>query len=71
MKKWVLQSTSDEAFFAMTDEEFEERSNRLAFKAIHGIVDEEVIAANERGYRTMEKLVGKKIALKARKIFGD
>jgi len=25
MKKWVLQSTSDDAFFAMTDEEFDER----------------------------------------------
>ncbi len=71
MKKWVLQSTSDEAFFAMTDEEFDERCNRLAFKALNGIVDEEVIAANERGYRTLEKLGGKKSALMARKLFGD
>lgn len=66
MEKWVLQSTSDEAFFAMTREEEDERSNRLAFKSLNGIVDEEVIAADERHYRNSELLFGKEYADKQR-----
>lgn len=65
MKKWLLQSTSDEAFFAMTREE-DERCNRLAFKAQKGIVDDEVIAADERHYRNNELLFGKEHANKLR-----
>lgn len=51
MKKWVLQSISDEAFFGMTEEEFNERSNRLAFKELNGIVDAEVTASKLRFYK--------------------
>ena len=71
MKKWVLQSTSDDAFFAMTDEEFDERCNRLAFKALNGIVDEEVIADKERHYKRLAKNYGQEYADKERAMFGD
>ena len=58
MKKWVLQSASDETFFAMTDEEFDERCNRLDFKSLNGIVDEEVLADKERYYKRLAKKCG-------------
>lgn len=57
MNKWVLQSTCDEAFFAMTQEEEDERCNRLAFKALNGIVDEEVLAAEKRFGNRYESLI--------------
>lgn len=41
----------DIKFFEMTDEEFNERANRLANKKLNGIRDEEVINADERVYR--------------------
>lgn len=71
MKKWVEQSTSDEVFFSMTDEERDTRTDRLAHKALNGIVDEEVIAANERAYKNMEELFGKFCTKQIRKMFGD
>lgn len=67
MKKWVLQSTSDDAFFGMTEEEFNQRANRLAFKELNGIIDEEVIASKERHYRNMITLYGKNEADKMRR----
>jgi hypothetical protein len=70
MKKWVLQSASDEAFFAMTEEEFEERSLRLDFKVFNGIVDEEIIAYRERAYRKEVEKYGKESADEMKRIFG-
>jgi hypothetical protein len=58
MKKWVLQSTSDEVFFGMTEEEFNERSNRLAFKELNGIADAEVTASKLRFYKNQVALRG-------------
>ena len=71
MKKWVLQSASDETYLKMTEEEFEERITRLDFKRLNGIMDEELIAANERGYRNMELLVKKLMQMKKSKIFSN
>ena len=71
LQKWVEQSTSDEAFFAMTEEEFNERANRLANKVLNGIKDAEVIAADERVYKRMAKLNGEEYANKVRKMFDD
>ncbi len=71
MKKWVLQSTSDEAFFAMTEEEFEERSRRLTYKVFNGIVDEEVIAYRERSYRRDVETHGKEKADEIKRMFGE
>jgi hypothetical protein len=71
LQKWVEQSTSDEVFFAMTEEEFEERAYRLDFKSLNGIIDAEVIAARERGYKNIAMLDGEEYANKVRKIFGD
>jgi hypothetical protein len=71
MKKWVLQSASDEAFFAMTEEEFEERSLRLDFKVFNGIVDEEIIAYRERGYRRDVETHGKEKADEIKRMFGE
>jgi hypothetical protein len=62
MEKWVLQSTSDEVFFGMTEEEFDERSSRLAFKELNGIVDAEVIASKLRNYKTKISLLGQEAA---------
>lgn len=53
---------NDMKFFAMTDEEFDERANRLANKALNGIVDEETIEATNRVYRNWELLFGKEEA---------
>ena len=69
--KWVEQSISDEAFFAMTEEELDERANRLAKKVLNGIKDADVIAANERSYKSMAMLFGEKYAIKVRKMYGD
>lgn len=52
----------DLKFFAMTNDEFNERADRLAYKALNGIVDEETIAATERTYRNWVLLYGKKEA---------
>ena len=71
LQKWVEQSTSDELFFGMTDEEFDERANRLANKVLNGIKDADVIAANERSYKSMAMLNGEEYANKIRKMFGD
>ena len=71
LQKWVEQSTSDELFFGMTDEEFDERANRLANKVLNGIKDAEVIAADERVYKRMTKLFGEEYTNKVRKMFGD
>ena len=54
----------DLRFFAMTDEEFDKRANRLANKTLNGIVDEEVIEATKRVYRNWELLYGKEEAMK-------
>lgn len=53
----------DIKFFEMTDEEFDERANRLANKVLNGIRDEEVIEADEREYRNKELFYGKEAAL--------
>ena len=71
LQKWVEQSTSDEAFFAMTEQEFDERANRLAYKVLNGIKDAEVVAADERVYKRMAKLYGEEYANNTRKMFGD
>ena len=52
----------DLKFFAMTNDEFNERADRLAYKALNGIVDEETIAATERTYRNWVLLYGKEEA---------
>ena len=46
--EFLRQSTDDAVFFGMSDEEFDERANRLAFKALNGIHDAETRAADER-----------------------
>lgn len=46
--EFIRQSTDDAAFYGMSDEEFDERANRLAFKALNGIHDAETRAADER-----------------------
>jgi hypothetical protein len=58
MEKWVLQSISDEAFFGMTEEEFDRRCNRLAYKELNGIEDAEVIASKLRYYKNKVALLG-------------
>jgi hypothetical protein len=52
----------DIKFFEMTDEEFDERANRLANKALNGIRDEEVIEADARVFRNIELCYGKAYA---------
>lgn len=52
----------DIKFFEMTDEEFDERANRLANKALNGIRDEEVIEADARVFRNKELRYGKAYA---------
>jgi hypothetical protein len=69
MTKWVLQSTSDEAFFGMTEEEFDERCNRLAFKTLNGIIDEEVVAADRRAIDSIVKLYGEDRANEIKRLF--
>jgi hypothetical protein len=54
----------DKAFFAMTDEEFDERANRLAYKALNGIKDEETINATLRVYRNWVLWFGEEKAKK-------
>jgi hypothetical protein len=49
----------DKAFFAMTDEEFDERANRLAFKTLNGIRDEETEESTLRVYRNWVLRYGK------------
>ncbi len=65
----------DKAFFAMTDEEFDERANRLSYKALNGIKDEETIGATLRVYRNWVLLFGKDKAIEMIKkdiqIFGN
>jgi hypothetical protein len=82
LQKWVEQSTSDEVFFAMTDKEVDERTDRLAHKTLNGIIDAEVIAADKRAYRNIEllfikffgnffgKIIGKFVARKIKKKLG-
>jgi hypothetical protein len=53
---------ADLKFFSMTNEEFDERANRLAYKSLNGIVDEEVIEATNRVYKTLRLFLGRKIA---------
>jgi hypothetical protein len=64
----------DLKFFAMTREEEDERCNRLAFKALNGIVDEETIEAEKRTYRNWELMFGKEEAKRLieldKRIFG-
>jgi len=69
IEKWVLQSTSDEAFFGMTEEEFEERSERLSYKMLNHIMDEEVIASKERGHKSSVMLHGKDYSDQMEKAF--
>ena len=52
----------DLKFFAMTNDEFNERADRLAYKALNGIIDEETIAATERTHRNWVLLYGKEEA---------
>lgn len=49
----------DIKFFEMTEEQFNERANRLANKALNGIRDKEVIEADARNYRNWELRYGK------------
>ncbi len=64
----------DIKFFEMTQEEIDERANRLAYKELNGIRDKEVIEADARAYRNMQLLHGKAAALifekTMKKIFG-
>ena len=41
----------DIMFYEMTEEEFDERANRLMYKALNGIRDNDVIEAEKRMYR--------------------
>ena len=67
-------TAEDIKFFEMTDEEFDERADRLANKVLNGIRDKEVIEADARSYRNSVLLYGKKEALRMEKeykrIFG-
>jgi hypothetical protein len=62
-------TAEDIKYFEMTDEEIDERANRLANKALNGIRDEEVIAADARAFRGMELLFGNTEAQKKKKEF--
>ena len=53
----------DVKYFEMTDDEFDRRANRLAYKTANGIRDKEVIEADERVYRNKELFFGKEAAL--------
>ena len=55
-------NADDIKFFEMTDEEFDERANRLANKTLNGIRDTEVIEADARWYRNKELMYGKTTA---------
>lgn len=55
-------NADDIKFFEMTDEEFDERSERLANKTLNGIRDAEVIEADARCYRNKELVYGKTAA---------
>lgn len=46
--EFLRQSTDDAVFFGMSEEEFDARANRLAFKALNEIDDAETKAADER-----------------------
>jgi hypothetical protein len=65
----------DLKFFAMTREEEDERCNRLAFKSLNGIIDEEVIESFKRTFRNWELTYGKDEAIKKKaedeKMFGE
>lgn len=52
----------DIKFFEMTDEEFDERANRLANKGLNGIRDAEVIEAEARRHRNRVLKYGKRRA---------
>ena len=58
----------DIKFFEMTDEEIDERANRLANKVLNGIRDKEVIEADERAFRNCELLYGKTMAKLTKKL---
>ncbi len=64
----------DLKFFAMSDDEFDERSNRLMFKTLNGIVDDEVIESFKRTFRNWELMYGIDEAIKRKaedeKFFG-
>jgi hypothetical protein len=60
----------DIKFFEMTDEEFDERANKLSKKVLNGVRDAEVIEADARYYRNKELLFGKTTA-KYMKIIED
>ena len=75
-KEFAVELNEDDIkYFAMTDEEFDERANRLANKALNGIIDEETIGAKQRVYRNWELLYGKEEAEKRiasdKQIFGE
>ena len=53
----------DIKYFEMTDEEFDERANRLANKTLNGIRDKEIIVADERIYRNKLLFYGEEVAL--------
>lgn len=60
-------SAEDIKYFEMTNEAIDERANRLANKALNGIRDKEMVEADERAFRSMELLFGKKVTEKIRK----
>jgi hypothetical protein len=64
-------NADDIKFFEMTEEEFNERANRLANKALNGIRDKEVIEADARNYRNWELRYGKTRAEQMKKDFID
>ena len=64
---FVKQSTCEKTFYGMTRKEEDERSNRLAYKALNGIVDEETIAADERALKSIALLFGKTFEIRFRK----
>lgn len=75
-KKFAVELNEDDIkYFSMTDEEFDERANRLANKTLNGIIDEETIGATQRVYRNWELLYGKEEAEKRialdKQIFGE
>lgn len=61
-EEYLRQSTDDKTFYNMTKQEEDERCDRLAYKALHGIVDEETIAADARAMKNLKwimKLIDK------------
>lgn len=64
-KQWLRDE--DAAFYAIFEVDRDARTDRLAHKALNGIVDDEVIDADARVFRNIELVLGKTAANLAKK----